>query len=254
MTDAVHYQCTICAATAPVAEPLWRCPACQGPLTLSPGAGLRRDKIRSELGSLWRYGAAIRVPGPRVTLGEGWTPLIAGEVERCPVQFKLEFMMPTGSFKDRGTAVMMNYLLDRRVASILEDSSGNAGASIAHYAAGAGTDCTIFAPQAAPRAKIIQIAASGARVVPTPGTRQNVADKALEAAASIFYASHNWQAFFSEGTKTLAYELWEQLGFRAPDNVISPLGYGANILGCARGFAELVAAGELTRGPRVFEG
>ena len=68
----------------------------------------------------------------------------------------------------------------------------------------------------------------------------------------IFYASHNWQAFFAEGTKTLAYELWEQLGFRAPDNVVVPLGYGANVLGCDHGFHELAANGEIARMPRIF--
>jgi threonine synthase len=75
---------------------------------------------------------------------------------------------------------------------------------------------------------------------------------APEAAASIFYASHNWQPFFIEGTKTLAFELWEQLGFRAPDNIVVPCGYGSNILGCAHGFAELRAAGEVDRMPRLF--
>jgi threonine synthase len=246
------YECGGCGATVATTEALWRCPTCRAPMLLSRGAGLRRDQIRSEIGSLWRYGAAIRVPGPRVSLGEGWTPLVPGEVDRCPVQFKLEFLMPTGSFKDRGTAVMMNHLLDRRVTNLLEDSSGNAGASIAHYAAAAGISCTIYVPAAAPRAKIVQIAASAAHVVPIPGSRQDVADKALETAASIFYASHNWQPFFIEGTKTLAFELWEQLGFRAPDNIVVPCGYGSNILGCALGFAELRAAGVVDRTPRLF--
>jgi threonine synthase len=71
-------------------------------------------------------------------------------------------------------------------------------------------------------------------------------------AETIFYASHNWQAFFLHGTKTLAYELWEQLGFRAPDNVVVPLGYGANVLGCDIGFSELAARGEIARMPRIF--
>jgi threonine synthase len=251
MTD-VQYECPRCGHRAPVAEPLWRCPACEGPLDLSRGPGMRRDGIRPELRSLWRYGAALRVGAPRVTLGEGWTPLVAGEWDGTPVRFKLEFLMPTGSFKDRGTAVMINYLLERGVGRILEDSSGNAGASIAHYAAAAGIDATILVPAAAPRAKIVQIAASGSRVVPVPGTRQDVADKALETAASIFYASHNWQPFFTEGTKTLAYEIWEQLGFRAPDNVVVPLGYGSNVLGCEIGFRELMDAGEIQRMPRIF--
>ena len=252
MSELPIYECASCGAVPSTEAALWRCPSCRAPLMLAHGTGLRRDQIRAEFGSLWRYGAAIRVPGPRISLGEGWTPLVPGTVDRCPVRFKLEFLMPTGSFKDRGTAVMMNHLLDRGVTSLLEDSSGNAGASIAHYAAAGGIACTVYVPAAAPRAKIVQIAASGARVVAIPGTRQDVADRALEAAASIFYASHNWQPFFIEGTKTLAFELWEQLGFRAPDNIVVPCGYGSNVLGCARGFAELKAAGEVDRIPRLF--
>jgi len=249
--EAQRYECPRCGHAAPVAMPVWRCPSCAGPLDLTLGPGLRRDRIRAAERSLWRYGAALGVE-KRVSLGEGWTPLVAGEWDAAPVQFKLEVLMPTGSFKDRGTAVMMSYLAERQVGSLLEDSSGNAGASIAHYAAAAGIAATIFVPAAAPRAKIVQIAASGAKVVPIPGTRQDVADKALEASASIFYASHNWQAFFTEGTKTLAYELWEQLGFRAPDNIVVPLGYGSNVLGCDRGFRELIEAGEAARLPRLF--
>ncbi len=250
--SAVQYECAGCGTPSSVDAARWRCPTCNCPLLLSRGAGLKRSEIRAELPTLWRYGAAIRVPGPRVMLGEGWTPLLPGEIDGCPVRFKLESMMPTGSFKDRGTAVMMNYLLDRKVASLIEDSSGNAGASIAHYAAAAGIACTIFVPAAAPRAKIIQIAAAGANVVPVPGIRQDVADRAVEASATAFYASHNWNAYFIEGTKTLAFELWEQLGFRVPDNIVVPIGYGSNILGCERGFAELKAAGEIDRTPRLF--
>ena len=101
-------------------------------------------------------------------------------------------------------------------------------------------------------AKIAQIAACGADVVTVKGSRQDVAEAALRQSAEIFYASHNWQPFFVEGTKTLAYELWEQLGFRAPDNVVVPLGYGSNVLGCDRGFAELARGGEIGRMPRLF--
>ena len=84
------------------------------------------------------------------------------------------------------------------------------------------------------------------------GSRQDVAEAALRQSAEIFYASHNWQPFFLEGTKTLAYELWEQSGFQAPDNLVVPLGYGSNVLGADRGFAELEHTGEIAAGPRLF--
>jgi threonine synthase len=89
-------------------------------------------------------------------------------------------------------------------------------------------------------------------VVTIKGSRQDVAEAALRQSVEIFYASHNWQPFFVEGMKTLAYELWEQLGFRAPDNLVVPLGYGSNVLGAERGFDELSRRGEVGKGPRLF--
>src|SRR6185436_8602207 len=168
------------------------------------------------------------------------------------VLFKLESQMPTGSFKDRGSAVMLNHLIEVRVGPIHEDSSGNAGSSIATYAASAGLRCRIYVPATAPRGKIVQIAASGAEVRAITGTRQAVTEAALAAIGESFYASHNWQPFFIEGTKTLAYELWEQLGFRVPDNILVPTGYGSNILGLDRGFGELERNHEITARPRLF--
>jgi threonine synthase len=105
---------------------------------------------------------------------------------------------------------------------------------------------------AAARGKLVQIAASGADMRAIPGTRQAVSEAALAAAGESFYASHNWQPHFIEGTKTLAFELWEQLGFRVPDNILVPTGYGSNILGLERGFDELERIGEITTRPRLF--
>jgi threonine synthase len=187
-----------------------------------------------------------------VTLGEGWTPLVPGEWEGAPVLYKLELAMPTGSFKDRGMTVMVSYLRSRGITRVLEDSSGNAGASLSAYAAAAGLACRILVPETVSYPKVAQIAACGAEVVTIAGSRQDVAEAALRQSADIFYASHNWQPFFVEGTKTLAYELWEQLGFRAPDNVVVPLGYGSNVLGCDRGFDELARNGEIAKAPRLF--
>jgi threonine synthase len=185
-------------------------------------------------------------------MGEGWTPLVAGTWGGAAVLFKLDFLMPTGSFKDRGMTVMVSYLKSRGISHVLEDSSGNAGASLSAYCAAAGVRCRVLVPETASYPKIAQIAACGAEVVTIRGSRQDVADAALAMSREIFYASHNWQPFFAEGTKTLAYELWEQLGFRAPDNVVVPVGYGANVLGCDRGFSELKRNGEIARMPRLF--
>jgi threonine synthase len=239
-------------STYPVERPLWRSPA-GGYLNLTPGTGLRRGDIDPSCRSVWRYAAAIRVERSHaVSMGEGWTPLVPARWDGVPVLAKLEFMMPTGSFKDRGMTVMISYLARHGITRVLEDSSGNAGASLAAYAAAAGIAARILVPETASYPKIVQMAATGADVVTIPGSRQDVADAAAAMSSEIFYASHNWQAFFAEGTKTLAYELWEQLGFRAPDNVVVPLGYGANVLGCDHGFRELLANAEIGALPRIF--
>jgi threonine synthase len=238
--------------TYPLTEARWR--ADNGHyLNLAPAEGLRRKDIDTSRHSVWRYARALLVGAEHaVSLGEGWTPLVDGHWDGVPVRFKLEFMMPTGSFKDRGMTVMVSYLKSRGVTHVLEDSSGNAGASLSAYAAAAGLTCRILVPETASYPKIAQIAACGADVVTIKGSRQDVAEAALRQSADIFYASHNWQPFFVEGTKTLAYELWEQAGFRAPDNVVVPLGYGSNVLGAERGFDELLRGGEIARRPRLF--
>src|SRR5271169_2115544 len=251
-TAIATYRCPACGRAYDPDRPLWRCD-CGSHLNLARGHGLARGEIAVGEASLWRYAAALSLRGPpRVSLGEGWTPLVRRNWEGVGVLFKLESQMPTGSFKDRGTAVMINHLLEVGVGPIHEDSSGNAGASIATYAAACGLPCRIYVPAAAPRAKLVQIAVAGADVRAIPGTRQAVSEAALAAAGESFYASHNWHPYFIEGTKTLAFELWEQLGFRIPDNILVPTGYGSNILGLDRGFDELERSGEITTRPRLF--
>jgi threonine synthase len=238
--------------TYPIDQPRW-CGDDGAYLNLTDAPGLKRGDIQRDRYNVWRYAGAIPVDDTRpVTLGEGWTPLVSGQWAGAKTLFKLEFMMPTGSFKDRGMTVLVSYLKNRGLERVLEDSSGNAGASLSAYAAAAGLQCRILVPETASYPKIAQIAACGADVVTIRGSRQDVAEAAVRMSAEIFYASHNWVPFFVEGTKTLAYELWEQLGFTAPDNVVTPLGYGSNVLGCLRGFDELVRSGEIEKAPRVF--
>lgn len=248
----MHYLDPATGAAYPLATARW-CADNGNALELAAAPALRRADIQASRYSVWRYARALLVDDADVvTMGEGWTPLNCGEWDGVRILFKCEFMMPTGSFKDRGMTVMVSYLKSRGISHVLEDSSGNAGASLAAYAAAAGMRCRILVPETASYPKIAQIAACGADVVTIRGSRQDVADAALRMSSGIFYASHNWQPFFVEGTKTLAYELWEQLGFRAPDNVVVPLGYGSNVLGCDRGFAELKRNGEIERVPRIF--
>lgn len=238
--------------TYPLETPRW-CGDGQAPLLLTPLPGIGRDAIRAEDRSLWRYAAALPfVPEDPITMGEGCTPLVPRVIGGASALLKCEWFMPTGSFKDRGASVMLSLLRAQGVTEVLEDSSGNGGAAVSAYAAAGGMAATIFVPASTSPAKTVQSRASGATIRLIPGSRQDCADAALAESERLFYASHNWHPFFLHGTKTLAYELWEDLGFRAPDNVIVPCGAGSNVLGCGIGFDELRHAGEIDRGPRIF--
>jgi threonine synthase len=241
-------------STYPLSEPRWRSDGGR-PLWIAPGPGIGRDDIDSATRSLWRYRAALPVEfDSPISMGEGMTPLI----ERPwtgggrPL-FKAEWFSPTGSFKDRGTSVMLSYLRDRGITSVLEDSSGNGGSSVAGYGAAGGLDVKIFAPASTSPAKIAQVLSYGAEVQLVEGPREESQTEAIrQATGPAFYASHNWQAFFLQGTKTQAYEIWEDLGFVAPDNVIISVGAGSSLLGSYLGFQELLNAGQIARMPRLF--
>jgi threonine synthase len=238
--------------TYPISEPRWRSDA-GAPLMITALPGIGRDAIDLGKRSLWRYAAALPVEvSDPIAMGEGLTPLVSREWRGVPALFKLEWFSPTGSFKDRGASVMLSILRAQGVTRVLEDSSGNGGAAIAAYAAAGGLGAKIFVPASTPPGKIVQTRAYGAEVELIAGTRQDVSEAAVRQAATIFYAGHNWQPFFLQGTKTMAYELWEDLKFAAPDNVIIPTGAGSNVLGCDIGFGELLRRGEIERLPRLF--
>jgi len=251
MTD-IAYLDPRTGRTYPLATPRW-CGDDQAPLLLTPLPGITRDAIRAEDRSLWRYAASFPfIPDDPISMGEGCTPLVSRVIGGASALLKCEWFAPTGSFKDRGASVMLSLLRAQGVMDVLEDSSGNGGAAVSAYAAAGGMNATIFVPASTSPAKTVQSRASGAAIRLIPGSRQDCADAALAESARIFYASHNWHPFFLHGTKTLAYELWEDLGFTAPDNVIVPCGAGSNVLGCGIGFAELLRAGEIDRLPRIF--
>ena len=231
--------------TYPISEPRWRSDA-GAPLMITALPGIGRDMIDTGKRSLWRYAAALPVDvSDPITMGEGCTPLVSRRWRGAPALFKLEWFSPTGSFKDRGASVMLSILRDQGVTRVLEDSSGNGGAAIAAYAAAGGLAAKILVPASTSPDKTVQMRAYGAEIELIPGTRQDVSDAAVRQAATIVYAGHNWQPFFLQGTKTLAYELWEDLKFNAPDNVIIPTGAGSNIMGCDIGFSELLRRGEI---------
>jgi threonine synthase len=236
----------------PLEERRW-CGDDGSPLMVEPLPGITRHAIDPALSSQWRYRAALPQPDlPPVTLGEGRTPLLPRRLAGLDVSVKLESVNPTASFKDRGVSVMLSALRAQGVSRLLEDSSGNGGSSVAAYSAAAGIDAQILAPESTSPAKILQSRLHGATVDLIPGSRQDTADEAVRRSRERFYASHNWHPMFLQGIKLIAYEIWEDLGFTAPDAVVVPAGAGSLVLGCATGFAELRRAGEITRTPRIL--
>lgn len=220
---------------------------------MSPLPGITPADIDQTERSLWRYGAAIPVDWEaRVSLGEGVTPLITVEWKGRRIHFKLEWFSPTGSFKDRGTSVMVSHLRGLGITELLEDSSGNGGSSVSAYCAAAGISAKIIAPESTSYAKILQSRAYGAAVELMASTRDEVAAEAVRQSADIFYCSHNWHPLFLQGTKTIAYEMWESLGYRAPDNVVLVAGAGSIVLGCDIAFSELLRAKLIDRLPRLL--
>lgn len=204
--------------------------------------------------TIWRYRRffGLDLEQPTATLGAGWTPLLMSDWDGRQVQFKLEYLAPTSSFKDRGTEAMINLLAHQGVTTVIDDSSGNAGASVAAYAARAGMRADIFVPAYASPAKQAQIAIFGAAVHPIPGVRAEAKRAAWQAAErGGTLASHAYHPAFLAGQQSVAWELWEQLGRRVPDWYVVPVGQGVHLLGVWLGFRRLRAAGLVKSLPRL---
>ena len=215
---------------------------------------LNPDRIHTRRTNIWRYQEALPLKPDTdfITLDEGFTPLTSMTVEGLRLLIKQENLSPTGSFKDRGAAVLVNKLIEFGIDEVVEDSSGNAGAAMAAYCAAAGIICNIFVPSSTSPGKLAQIEAYGARIHRIPGPRRKAAEAAESAADNVFYASHTWNPFFLHGTKTFAFEVCEQLGWRAPDTVVLPVGNGSLLLGSHIGFHELLKAKIIKRIPRLI--
>jgi threonine synthase len=242
--------CLNCGRKYPAVGVPYCCPACGGlfdelePLTW-------REPDRAAAG-VWRYARPHGEAGTAVSLGEGNTPLLSAEAAGRRVYFKCEYSNPTGSFKDRGSAMLVSFLLSRGIHEAAEDSSGNAGASFAAYASRAGITARIFAPDDASELKRKQIEAYGALLIAVPGPRTAAAYAVLKASDDgAVYASHAYLPHNLEGYATCAYEIVEELG-RAPGSVIVPAGQGGFLLGLGRGFDALQAAGRINNLPTLI--
>jgi threonine synthase len=247
------YACTNCGRGLPK-EFAHRCPTCGGVFDVgAEGIAYDAKQVDASQPGIWRYRHTFGLgdSAPVVTLGEGNTPLVAAQAFGRTVYFKLESQNPTGSFKDRLTAVEASHLLTKRVTEAVEDSSGNAGASFAAYAARAGIRARVFVPEYASGPKRVQIERYGAEVVTVPGPRSAAAaavQREVEGGAA--YASHATLPHGLAGLATLAYELAEQLG-EVPGAVLAPAGHGSLLLGLAYGFNALKAAGRIDGVPAL---
>jgi threonine synthase len=245
--------CPDCGSWALLVPEQWRC-ACGGAWEPPESCEFDPAQIDTTERSIWRYRRlyGLGFEAPLAYLGAGGTPLVPMTLDGRDLWLKVEYLAPTASFKDRGTSVMINILAHQGVAHVADDSSGNAGASVAAYAARAGMRAEIFVPAYASPAKQAQIAVYGAEVQPVPGPRQNAKLAALEAAGrGVVLASHAYHPGFLLGQQSLAWELWEQLGRRAPDWYIVPVGQGVHLLGIWLGFRRLRAAGLVDHLPRL---
>lgn len=245
--------CHECGAQATLSPERWCCD-CGGAWEFEEFTTFDPALIDVGDASIWRYRRLYGLPfeTPRVRLGAGWTPLLGVELSERQILVKPEYYSPTASFKDRGTALMINLLAYQGVERVVDDSSGNAGASVAAYAAQAGMKAEIFVPAYASLAKQAQIAVYGAEVRPVPGPRANAKLAAFEAAGrGVVLASHAYHPGFLLGQQSVAWEVWEQLGRRAPDWYVVPVGQGGQLLGVWLGFRRLRTAGLVDRLPRL---
>ncbi len=206
------YVCKKCGFKTETDKWLWKCPSCGGVLEIEG-----------------------RVESPKITLGEGNTPLVNLFGFGGDVYFKLEYLNPTGSFKDRGSAMALSQAQKLGIGCIVEDSSGNAGISVAAYAAAAGIWATVVVPKGCAPGKRHLIEALGAEIVEAED-REAAGNRAREMETQgCAYIGHQWNPWFIKGMETIASEINEQLG-KVPDAVITPVSSGTLLLGLYNGF------------------
>ncbi len=214
-------------------------------LDYRPSAPFDPAQIEQAQSGVWRYAHVYPLPAEtqRVTLGEGGTPLIWTQMASRSIGLKMESQNPTGSYKDRGTAVMVSHLKNCEVKEAVEDSSGNAGASFAAYAARTGLRARIFIPASASGPKRKQIEDYGAELVAVDGPR-SAASLAVqqEVQRGAVYASHAYSPFWLAGLTSLAFEIWEEMQ-AVPGSIIAPVGHGGLMTGLVRGFQLLHDSG-----------
>lgn len=259
-------RCTDCGHEYP-AEALHVCDLCFAPLEVVYDI----DKVRQEISpesiaagppTLWRYAPLLPSnPVGRVDLGAGFTPLIradrlAAELGLGEVWLKNDTVNPTGSFKDRVVSVALTKARELGFKVAACSSTGNLANAVAAHAARAGMRAVVFIPSNLEPIKIAATAIYGATVVPLDGTYDDAArlcSELIEELDGWAFVNNNLRTYYSEGSKTLAFEIAEQLGWAAPDHVVVPVASGSQLTKVHKGFKELGAVGLLPEGtgPRL---
>jgi threonine synthase len=262
-----HLSCAACGTRHEWAMLQNLCTACHKPLMpvydlAAVGRALRREDLATREKSLWRYREVLPLPlnVEPISLGEGGTPLLraarfGGALGMPDLWVKDEAQNPTQSFKARGMAVAVSMAKHLGATKLAVPSAGNAGGSLAAYAARAGLEAHIFMPSDTPRANIIECRELGANVVLIDGL---ITDCGAEigrrkATEGWFEMSTLKEPYRVEGKKTLGYELAEQLDWTLPDAILYPTGGGTGLIGMWKAFDEMEALGWIgSKRPRMF--
>ena len=254
-------RCRECARPYP-ALALHACEWCFGPLEVvydeeALAATVSRERIAAGPPTIWRYADLLPArPEGAVDLGAGFTPLLradrlAAELGLGEVWVKNDTVNPTGSFKDRVVSVALTRARELGFKVAACASTGNLANSVAAHAARAGMESYVFVPSNLEPAKIVASAVYGGRVVAVDGNYDEVNRLCGELAAEHddwAFVNVNLRTYYAEGSRTLAFEVAEQLGWQAPDHVVAPVASGAQLTKIAKGFAELGRLGLLDGG------
>ena len=243
-------------------EPAYVCEHCFGPLEVAYDLDAIRDRvsrytIAAGPASIWRYRELLPTPASNpVDLGTGFTPLVQAHnlgkaLGLDHLYVKNDTLNPTGSFKDRNVAVATNFALSYGFDTLSCSSTGNLAGSVAAYAARAGLRALVFIPADLEPGKVGAAGAYGATIVEVEGTYDDVNRLCAELADQYRWAivNVNLRPFYSEGSKTLAFEVVEQLGWKTPDHIVVPVAAGSLLAKTAKAFQELVGVGLLDDAP-----
>lgn len=246
--------CSKCSKPYPEDGVPYRCSSCSGVYDFDEIWHFEPENIEPDQPGIWRYRHTFGLPKitQPISLGEGNTPLVWSKIMGKRIGFKLEYLNPTGSFKDRGTTNLISLIKSRHVDLAVEDSSGNAGASFAAYAARAEIKARVYVPDSASGPKRSQIHAYGAELIRVSGPRSNTSLAVIQASEKgTVYASHVYMPHGLPGFATIAYELLDQMG-GPPGSIVAPVGHGSLMLGVGRGFAALHRARIISSSPMLI--